>query len=203
MLRVGLTGGIATGKSTVARMFRRLGVRTMDADAITHGLQQPRSLIWKKIVGAFGRDILCPDLSLDRRKLGEIVFSDPEKRALLEQIMHPAVIAEEEELMSEWERSGDVDLVMVEEALLIESGSYRRYGRIVLVVAPEKIQIERLKERGFTEEEAKSRIRSQMPLSEKMKWADYVIDNSGDRSGTERAVERIYQQLRAESDGLK
>jgi len=195
MLRVGLTGGIATGKSTVARIFEKLGAWVIDADEIAHQLQRPHTPTWRKIVDAFGEKILRADRSIDRSALGRIVFSDPEKRTLLEQIMHPAIIAQEEKRMSEWEGSGKVQIAMVEEALLVETGSFRRFHKVVLVLAAEEAQIARLRQRGLTEKEALSRIRSQMPLSEKVPFADYLIDNSGEISEAERKAEEVYRDL--------
>ncbi len=195
MLRVGLTGGIATGKSTLAKIFEKLGAWVIDADAIAHELQRPHTPIWKEIVGVFGGKILKVDQSIDRPRLGCIVFSDPKKKARLEQIMHPAIIAQEEERMSEWERSGKVQIAMVEEALLVETGSFRRFHKVVLVVASEETQIERLRQRGLTEKEALSRIRSQMPLSEKVPFADYLIENSGEISEAERKAGEVYRDL--------
>ncbi len=195
MLRVGLTGGIATGKSTLAKIFGKLGAWVIDADAIAHELQRPHTPTWKEIVDVFGEKILRVDQSIDRSGLGRIVFSDPEKRARLEQIMHPAIIAQEEERMSEWERSGKVQIAMVEEALLVETGSFRRFHKVVLVMASEETQIERLRQRGLTEKEALSRIRSQMPLSEKVPFADYLIDNSGEISEAERKAGEVYRDL--------
>jgi dephospho-CoA kinase len=195
MLRVGLTGGIATGKSTLAKTFEKLGAWVIDADAIAHELQRPHTPIWKEIVGVFGEKILRVDRSIDRSTLGRIVFSDHEKRARLERIMHPAIIAQEEERMSEWERSGKIQIAMVEEALLVETGSFRRFHKVVLVVASEETQIERLRQRGLTEKEALSRIRSQMPLSEKVPFADYLIENSGEISEAERKAGEVYRDL--------
>jgi dephospho-CoA kinase len=195
MLRVGLTGGIATGKSTLARIFEQLGARVLDADGIGHELQRPGTPIWRDIVHAFGEDVLRPDRSVDRSGLGRIVFADPRKRALLEQIMHPAIIAQEEEMMSRWERSGQVKVAMAEEALLIETGSFRRFHKIVLVVATEEVQIARLLQRELTKEEALGRIRAQMSLSEKVRFADYLIDNSGEKGEAEGKVREVYQEL--------
>ena len=195
MLRVGLTGGIATGKSTLGLIFKSLGARVIDADAISHQLQRPQTPAWREVVEAFGERILRADQSIDRRVLGRIVFSESSKRALLEGIMHPKIIAKEEEQLSRWELSGQVKIALVEEALLIETGSFRRFERVVLVVTTEEIQIARLLQRGLTEEEARSRIRSQMPLAEKVRFADYLIDNSGGRLEAEGQAREVYQDL--------
>jgi len=203
MLRVGLTGGIATGKSTVARIFELLGAKVIDADDIAQDLQRPDHPIWREIVHSFGEDILRPDRTIDRGRLGRIVFSDSGKRTLLERIMHPAIITEEEELMAEWEQSGRIEVGIVEEALLIEVGSARRFHRIMLVVAAEEVQIERLKGKGLTQEEALSRIRAQMPLSLKIKYADYLIDNSGTISDVERKAKELYPLLLEEASRVK
>jgi len=203
MLRVGLTGGIATGKTTLARFFEKLGAKVIDADALAHQLQRPDEPIYGEIVRAFGPQVLGPDGAIDRGRLGGIVFSHPEKRALLEEIIHPAIIAQEEELMGQWERSGSIEVAMVEEALLIEVGSLRRFHRILLVVATEQVQLQRLAEKGLTEEEARSRIRAQMPLCQKRKYAHYVIDNSGTLSEAERRARELYPILLEEAKRLK
>jgi dephospho-CoA kinase len=203
MLKVGLTGGIATGKSTLGRIFAKLGARVIDADAIAHDLQCPDHPIWRQIVHSFGEDILRPDRTIDRGRLGQIIFSDSGKRALLERIMHPAIIAKEEELMAEWERPGKIEVGMVEEALLIEVGSFRRFDRILLVVATEEVQLERLKGKGLSEEEALLRIRTQMPLSLKIKYADYLIDNSGTLRDAKNRARELYPILLEEAKKLK
>lgn len=196
MLRVGLTGGIATGKSTLSRYLKVWGAKVIDADSVAHELQRPGTQIWEAIIDAFGRRILSSDgITIDRRRLGEIVFSDPRLRAVLEQVMHPAIIAQEETRMSQWERSGRVEVAIVEAALLIESGFFRRFHRIVVVVASEETQMGRLLRKGLTEKEALLRIRAQMPLAEKARYAHYLIDNSGDRSQLESQAKELFIAL--------
>ncbi|MDH7499214.1 MAG: dephospho-CoA kinase, partial [candidate division NC10 bacterium] len=171
--------------------------------AIAHDLQRPDQPIAREIVRAFGPQILGAEGAIDRSRLGRIVFSDPQKRTLLEEIMHPAIRAREEELMGQWERSGAVKVVMVEEALLIETGSLRRFHRILLVVASGEIQLQRLLKNGLSEGEARSRIAAQMPLWDKVKYADYLIDNSGTRADTERQVGELYPVLLEEAKRME
>jgi len=203
MLRVGLTGGIATGKSTVARMLADLGARVIDADAIARELQRPGGAICKQIVEAFGPCILKADGSIDRARLGELVFSHPEKREILERIMHPPIIAREEEILQEWERSRQVEVAVVEEALLLEVGSRARFHRLLVVTATEEQQVKRLEDKGLSRRQALQRIRAQMPLSRKVEEADYVIDNSGPLEQTRRRVEELYPLLQAEARRVK
>jgi dephospho-CoA kinase len=193
---VGLTGGIASGKSTVSHIFRSLGAQVIDADILAREVVEPGKPAWQDIVNAFGRDILLPDGSIDRKKLGAIVFQNPTKREVLNQIVHPRVFEEEKRLYQELRRQYPEALIIVDAALLIESGSYQRFHKLIVVYVDEQTQLRRLMLRdGISAEEAWARIRSQMPLSEKVKYADYIIDNRGSLEETRRQVEEVYKKL--------
>lgn len=195
MIRVGLTGGIATGKSTVARMFAARGAAVLDADELVRELQYPGMSVYDAIVEAFGTAILKEDGTIDRKSLGEMVFRDAKLRKRLEAIVHPALISAVEQRVVEL-RTQEVPICVVELPLLIEAESEGRFDWVVVVVASEDLQVARLMaDRGLTREEALARIRSQMPLQEKVKQAHFVIENSGDRWQTERRVQEIYDVL--------
>ena len=202
---VGLTGGIATGKSTVAKMFQRLGAVLIDADAIVHELQTPGSPVLAEIAEAFGPDLIGADGELDREALGQRVFRDPVARKLLGNIIHPRVTAE---MLRRTEQARDAGaaLALLDIPLLLEgrsagtgTGAAVRFDAIVVVYAPESVQVERQIERnGYGRDEAERRVRAQMPIEEKRASADFVIDNTTERSETERQVREIYAQLIAE-----
>ncbi len=199
MLVVGLTGGICSGKSTVAAMFERLGAVVIDADRVAHELQVPGQPLFEAIVSAFGRQIVGEDGRIDRRRLGAIVFSDPKARARLEEILHPAIVEECERRIQQARASGAA-VCLVDAALLIESGRHARFDRMVLVEASEAVQLERLMARmGLSREEAMQRIRSQVPLEEKRRHAKFVIGNEGSLEETERQVGAVWKQLFAEA----
>jgi dephospho-CoA kinase len=199
MLVVGLTGGICSGKSTVAAMFGRLGAVIIDADRIAHELQSPGRPLFEAIVSAFGREVLGNDGRIDRRKLGARVFADPGVRARLEAITHPAIIAECEERIRQAASSGAA-ICLLDAALLIESGRHARFDAIILVEASEAVQLDRLMARmGLPREEAMQRIRSQMPWAEKRRHADFIIRNDGSHEETERQVRAVWEQLRVHS----
>ncbi|MFQ5961422.1 MAG: dephospho-CoA kinase [Candidatus Methylomirabilales bacterium] len=195
MIRVGLTGGIATGKSTVARMFAARGAAVLDADELVRELQYPGMPVYDAIVEAFGTVILKEDGTIDRKSLGEMVFRDAKLRKRLEAIVHPALISAVEQRVVELRTQG-VPICVVELPLLIEAESEHRFDWVVVVSAPEDLQVARLMaDRGLTREEALARIRSQMPLQEKVKQAHFVVENSGDRWETERRVHEICDVL--------
>ncbi len=193
---VGLTGGIASGKSTVSHIFRSLGAQVIDADILARQVVEPGKPAWQEIVNFFGREILLPDGSIDRKKLGAIVFQDPAKREVLNRIVHPRVFEEEKRLYQDLRRQYPEALIIVDAALLIESGSYKRFHKLIVVYVDEQTQLHRLMLRdGISAEEAWVRIRSQMPLSEKVKYANYIIDNRGSLEETRRQVEEVYKKL--------
>ena len=199
MLVVGLTGGICSGKSTVAAMFGRLGAVVIDADRVAHELQAPGQPLFEAIVSAFGREVVGGDGRIDRRRLGAIVFEDPRARARLEQILHPAIVEECEQRIRQARASGAV-VCILDAALLIESGRHARFDIMVLVEASEAVQLDRLTARmGLGREEAMQRIRSQMPIEEKRRHAKFVIENGGPLEETERQVRAVWKQLSAEA----
>lgn len=201
MRKVGLTGGIASGKSTVSGMFRELGVPVIDADVIAREVVAPGSRALEAIVDAFGEEVLTEEKSLNRARLGEIVFSDPAKKKVLEGILHPEIIAEQDRRLKGLEREGRTPVAIVDAAVMIESGSWKRFDSLVVVDCDESQQIGRLRLRnGMNEEEAVRRVNAQMPLSEKVKYADHVIDNRGSIDDTRKQVEELMKLL---SRGMK
>lgn len=196
-LVVGLTGGICTGKSTVSRMLQDLGATVIDSDAIAHEIQAPGGPVHDAIVRAFGRGILDAGGRIDRGKLGALVFADPPRRAALEGIMHPAIIAESDRRVRRALAAG-AELVVVDAALLVEVGRHRKFPRLILVAASEAEQIRRLRSRnGLGEGEAQRRLAAQLPLADKRKVAHYVIENSGTLGETAAQVGRLHAELMA------
>ena len=196
MLQVGLTGGIASGKSLVARIFRDLGAHLIDADRIVHEFLEPGQPAYTEILHHFGRDIQLPDGRIDRRVLGQIVFQDRDKLLWLNQCLHPRVFEAYRLMISHLRERQEEIIVVFDAALLIETGFHRKMDRVVVVYAELDQQLERLALRdGFTKEQALSRIRSQMPLDEKRGQADYVIVNTGTREQAEHQAREIYVKL--------
>jgi dephospho-CoA kinase len=198
MLRVGLTGGIATGKTTVGKMFVEVGCHLIDSDGITHQLFESGQAVNAGVVQAFGERVLGDDGRINRKVLGEIVFNDPAARARLNALVHPAVIRRQQEWLKEIEARDPAGIGIVDAALMIESGNYRNYDKMIVVTCSAEVQKRRLRERsGLSEEQAEARIRAQMPMEEKVKYADYVVDNSGDLDETRRQVREIHSKLQA------
>ena len=198
-LLVGLTGGIASGKSSVSRMLNQLGCLIIDADSIAREVVEPGEPAYQKIVEAFGQGILDDEGYVNRKKLGALIFRDAEKRRLLNEITHPEIIRREQEILAELMTEGHEGIVVLDAALLIEAGGAGRVDRLVVVTADEATQQKRLSDRDdLPAEEALRRIRSQMPLSEKAKLAHYVINNSGTPHETLRQVQEVYQTLQAD-----
>jgi dephospho-CoA kinase len=195
ILRAGLTGGIASGKSTVARMFAALGCVTIDADQIVTQLYQPGRAGHQALVRTYGESILAPDGTIDRRKLADLALATDADAKKLNALIHPLVIAEQARLIAAEEVAGD-RIVIVEATLLIESGGKSRFDRIIVVDTDPETQIARAVARGMTRAEAERRIARQMPREERLRYADYVIDSSGAMSGTEAATVRVYEALR-------
>jgi len=197
MLLVGLTGGIASGKSLVARVFKDLGAHLIDADRIVHELLEPDQEAWQKVLDHFGNDILRENNSINRRRLGEIVFGNGQERAWLNSCLHPMVFSVYTTQVKHMRERSPDSIIVFDAALLIETGYNRNMDKIVVVYSEREQQIERLLLRDkFTREQALARITSQMPLSEKRGHADYVIDNSGLREDTEEQARRIFHMLR-------
>jgi len=195
VITVGLTGGIAAGKSTVASLMARLGAGVLDADEVVRELQRPGTWVYQAILQAFGPSIVQRDGTIDRKRLGEMVFQDEGARRQLEATVHPALVAAIEQRLRAFEAQG-MKLCVVELPLLIEAGAQERFDWVVVVTAPEEVQVSRLMaDRGLSREEALARIRSQMPLHEKVRVADFVIENAGDLQEVERRVQELYQAL--------
>jgi dephospho-CoA kinase len=202
MLRVGLTGGIASGKTTVGAMFVELGCHLIDSDSITHQLFEPGQATRDSVIREFGPRVVAPDGTIDRRVLGEIVFKDPAERSKLNAIVHPAVIRRQQDWLKEVEARDPAAIAIVDATLMIEIGTYKTYDKVVVVFCPPEIQRQRLRLRStLTDQQIESRIESQMPMAEKVKYADYVVDNSGSLDRTREQVQEIYQQLRREVTG--
>lgn len=194
-LVVGLTGGICTGKSTAARMLANLGATIIDSDVIAHDIQAPGQPVYAKVLRAFGTGILDEAGRIDRRRLGALVFADPARRAELEAIMHPAILAESDRRVRAALAQG-AELVVVDAALLVEVGRHRKFPRLVVVAAPEVEQIRRLRARnGLSEAEARQRLAAQMPLGEKRRHAHHVIENSSSLAETAAQVRRLHAEL--------
>jgi dephospho-CoA kinase len=195
-LLVGLTGGIATGKSTVTAMLASPSVRVVDADALAREVVEPGTPALAQIVAEFGREVLQAEGRLDRARLGEIVFPDPVKRKRLEAITHPAIRTRFEKIMADLERAGWDGILIWDAALLVESGGNKKMDRLVVVTTDAATQLRRLMARdGVSEEAARARTASQMPLAVKARYADYVIDNSGTPQQTEARVREVYRAL--------
>jgi len=196
MLRVGLTGGIASGKSTVGGMFVELGARLIDADPIVHELFRPGEAVNQAVVAAFGERVRAADGSIDRAVLGETVFNNPQARERLNSIVHPAVIQKQKDWLDDLATREPDAVGIVDAALMIEVGTYRNYQKLIVVVCSLGEQRKRLRQRsGLSDEQIEARIRSQMPMEEKAKYADYVIDNSGSLDDTRRQVESVFREL--------
>jgi dephospho-CoA kinase len=198
-LLVGLSGGIATGKSTVSAILRQLGGEIIDADRLARDVVEPGQPAWTEIVAEFGQDVVTAEGALDRKKLGAIVFANPERRRRLEAITHPAIRERFLARLDELAERGFTGIVVFDAAVMIESGNYKNMDRLVVVVTDEATQMARLRGRDGTDDaEGRRKIDSQMPLAEKAKLADYVIDNSGDRDATAEQVRRVFAALMSE-----
>jgi len=196
MLNVGLTGGIASGKSTVARMLVGKGALLIDLDELAHAVQEPEGEVWREIVRHFGPDVLCADGKIDRGKLGKCVFADRRKLDLLNSIVHPAVFEQWRRRMDEIRKIQPEAIVLSDIPLLIEAGMKPMVDVVLLVYLPPEEQIARLMVRdGYSREEAASRLASQMPIGEKLAYADIVIRNDGLLEETRRAVAEVWEEL--------
>ncbi|HEX6988180.1 MAG TPA: dephospho-CoA kinase [Bacillota bacterium] len=199
MLRIGLTGGIGTGKSRVARLLAELGAAVIDADAIARQVVEPGGAAYRSVVARFGSRILRPDGSLDRAALADIVFSDPDARRDLEALVHPAVRTESARRLAELERSPQPPAVAVFDIpLLFEAGRAGDFDQVWVVYAPDDVAVTRATARsGLSPEQIRARMRAQWPIAEKVRRADVVIDNSGDWAETAAQVRRAWQRLLA------
>lgn len=200
MLHVGLTGGIACGKSTVAAMMRELGCVVLEADPLAHRLIEPGQPAHEEVVNEFGRQVRAADGRIDRARLAAIVFADRAQLDMLNRIVHPRVVEALDRELAELARTQPQAVAVIEAALLIESGYHKRLDRLAVVWCTREQQIERLVDpragRGMTPEQAERRITAQMPLDEKRRLADYEIDCSGSLEQTRRQVENLVAELK-------
>lgn len=197
MLKIGLTGGIATGKSFVLSVLSELGCEVMDADQTAREVVEPGQPAFEEIFAHFGSEVVGADGRLDRPKLGAIVFNDPAQREKLNSIVHPKVFEAQARWMAEVEARNPQAVVIIDAALMIETGSYRRFDKVVVVYCEPELQLQRLMARNnMTQEEATARISSQMPSAEKLKFADFSINTSQGFEDTRLQTVALYEQLR-------
>jgi dephospho-CoA kinase len=198
MIRAGLTGGLASGKSFVGHILEELGCYLVRADELGHQVLLRGGEAYDSVVAEFGPDVLKADGAINRRKLAAEVFSRPERLAKLNSIVHPAVIRREEEFIQNVERTHPSGIAVVEAAILIETESYKRFDRLILVVCTLEQQIQRAMHRdNRTREEVLARLAQQMPLDEKRKYADYIIDTAGAKEVTVEQTRQVYNSLRS------
>lgn len=196
MLTVGLTGGLATGKTHVAGVLAQLGCQVLSADQLGHEVLLPGGEAYEDVVREFGRQLLGPDGRIDRRSLAVQVFEHPERLQLLNLLVHPHVIRREELWLEQVRTTHPGAIAVVEAAILIETGSYKRFDRLILTMCSPELQLRRHMERGGeSEAETRARLARQMPLESKRRYADYVIDTSGSREDTDRQVREVFRQL--------
>jgi dephospho-CoA kinase len=196
MQKIGITGGIASGKSAVAAILRELGFHVLDADRLAHRLTEPGQPAYEEVVKEFGREIVGTGGQLDRGKLAAIVFADPAKLARLNAIVHPRVGEATFRQFEEWQREGAADAVFVEAALLVEAGMHKKLDGLIVAWCRAEQQLERLLARGMSESEARRRIAAQMPVEEKLRLATAKIDCSGSMEFTRKQVEDFVAKLR-------
>jgi len=196
MLRLGLTGGIASGKSAVAALLREMGFHVLDADSVAHKLMEPGQPAYDEILEQFGADLAAPGGRIDRAKLSAIVFTDPGRLATLNSILHPRVEQIIDRQFEEWKRNGVRDAAFVEAALLIEAGIAKKLDGMVVAWCEPEQQLARLRARRMSEIEAKRRIAAQLPLEEKLRHATYTIDCSGSMEETRAQVHSLAAKIR-------
>ena len=202
MLRVGLTGSIAVGKSYVASILAELGCHVLDADQTARDVVAPGSAGLSAVVAAFGKEILLSDGTLDRPKLGSLIFGNEEKRQQLNSILHPFIIAAQDEQLQKWEAENPAGIGVVDAALMIESGGYKRFDKLVVVHCRPEVQLERVMSRnGLSREEARKRIESQMPQETKKNFADFLVDTSEGFETTRKQTVALHEGLRRHSRG--
>ena len=196
MVVIGVTGGVGTGKSTVARMFRERGAVVLDADAVAHDAIEPGRPAWRDIVRAFGREVVRPDRRIDRKRLAAVVFADRRRRKRLEAIIHPRVLRRMAQEVRRLRRGGRCRAVVLEVPLMVETGAQRLVDALVVVTAPRAVQRERLKRAyGWSQQEVDARIAAQWDLAAKVALADHVIDNSDGAEATRTQVEQLWNRL--------
>jgi dephospho-CoA kinase len=210
LLKVGLTGGISSGKSVVGEMFAALGVAVIDADHIAHALMQPGQGVYEEVVRHFGVGILNPDRTVNRSRLAEAAFGPPNQNDRsrvqeLNRIVHPAVIQRQEEWMNEIGRKQPQAIAMVAAALIVEAGAAKRFDRLIMVTCQPEQRFQRWANLRKVDQEAAARevtrrMAAQLPDEEKIKLADYVIDNSGSLDNTQKQVKGVYEELRRQAE---
>jgi dephospho-CoA kinase len=197
MLRVGLTGSIGVGKSFVTTVFAELGCHVLDADETAREVVSAGAPGLSAVVDAFGAEMLQPDGTLDRPRMAALVFADEKKRQQLNAILHPFIIARQDEIMREWELADPKGIGLIDAALMIESGGYKRFDKLIVVHCRPEVQLERLMRRnGFSREQAHQRIDAQMSQEEKKKFADYLIDTSNGFESTRANTLAVFHKLR-------
>ena len=198
MLRVGLTGGLACGKTFVGEALAGYGCLLIQADELGHAVLEPGGEAYNAVVGEFGREILTSDGHIDRLLLAARVFGHPERLERLNTLVHPPVVRQEEELIAEFAAREPHGIAVVEAAILIETGSHKRFDKLILVTCSEEQQMERaLRREGAVAEDVRARLSRQMPLAEKREFADFVIDTSGEKPETLRQTRAVYEALRS------
>jgi dephospho-CoA kinase len=198
MLKVGLTGGLASGKSFIGRALESMGAKVIRADELGHRAIEPGGPAYEAVISEFGSGILNEDSTIDRRKLAGLVFPHPERLAKLNDLIHPHVFRMEEELTGRYGAEDPRAIVVVEAAIMIETGSHGRYEKLIVAVCPRELQIGRAMRRdGITREEAEARLARQLPLEEKVRMADFVIDTSESKEETLERTREVYERLRA------
>ena len=198
MLVVGLTGGIASGKTVVSRMLKDLGALIIDADEVSREVVAPQTRCWEKLVSSFGKEILQEDLTLDRKKLADRVFNNPKELLTLNSLIHPEIKERIDDRLIAIKNKNPEAIVIIDAALIIETGMYEKYDKLIVVCADEKTQIERILHRDkLSQDEAEKRIHSQLPLRDKLKIADFVIENEGTLSKTKEQVEKVFNTISA------
>ena len=195
LIKVGLTGGIATGKSTVLRHWQTQAV-TLDADQLAHRTLEPDTATWQEVVRVFGKEILNADRTVNRSRLGEIVFGDDQKRLELNRIIHPAVKQMWTEMLEHFEATGQTSAAVVSIPLLYEVGAENQFDYVIAIGCSEQTQLARLAAKGLTETQARSRIRAQWPLTLKLERADFVIWNDGRLEHVHRQADIIWAQIK-------
>src|ERR1044071_445235 len=196
MLRVGLTGSIGVGKTFVTSIFAELGCHVLDADQTAREVVMPGSPGLAAITKEFGEEVLNPDGTLNRKQLGALVFADESRRQRLNHLLHPFIIARQDEIMREWETEDPNGIGMIDAALMIESGGYKRFDKLIVVHCRPEVQLERLMLRnGISRDEAQRRIDSQMPQEEKQRFADYLIDTSDGFELTREQTIKVHKDL--------
>ena len=197
MLIVGLTGGVASGKTAVSQVLKEEGAYIIDADQIARELVQPHKPAWNELIRAFGQEILQEDGSIHRKKLADKVFADPKQRKLLNQILHPRIKEEMDRRTKEIGQKDPEAIVVIDAPLIVELGDHREMDKLIVVTTTQTQQIERLKDRdGAKPEEALRIVSSQMPLEEKVKLADFVIRNEGSLEETKNRAREVFKELK-------